>query len=110
VMLAVYPPGAHYSPHVDNPAASNNGRVLTAIVYLNDGWEASHGGRLRIHSAADPSTIVEAVDPISGRLVVFWSDDRVPHSVQATDGYTRCALTCWYMEAVVPAGAPRTKW
>lgn len=47
-MLACYPPGSQgYAYHVDNP--DRDGRVLTAIYYLNPEWVASRdGGALRV--------------------------------------------------------------
>eukprot|EP01050_Picozoa_sp_SAG11_P031124 SAG11_NODE_9521_length_903_cov_1.538557_2_plen_174_part_00 len=55
--LALYPGGGtFYTVHVDNPAGlvhnpgRDNGRRLTAILYLNIGWDAvKYGGCLRIH-------------------------------------------------------------
>ena len=47
-MVACYHPGsAGYSYHVDNP--DHDGRVLTAIFYLNKGWRPSDGGCVRLH-------------------------------------------------------------
>lgn len=51
-MAACYPGGgARYVRHIDNP--NNNGRKLTAILYLNPSWEPSCGGCLRVYSATD---------------------------------------------------------
>lgn len=46
-MVACYPPtGSHYILHVDNP--NRDGRVITAIYYLNPNWDALRsGGTLR---------------------------------------------------------------
>ena len=48
-MVAVYPPGARYMRHVDNP--DGNGRLLTALWYLNVGWRNGDGGELRLRPA-----------------------------------------------------------
>ena len=46
-MCTVYPgEGARYIRHVDNP--DKNGRLLTALLYLNADWEEGDGGELRI--------------------------------------------------------------
>ncbi len=36
---------SRYSPHVDN--GNRNGRKVTAIYYVNEGWKQSAGGELR---------------------------------------------------------------
>lgn len=48
-MVACYPPtGSHYILHVDNP--NQDGRVITAIYYLNLHWDALRsGGSLRYY-------------------------------------------------------------
>jgi len=52
VMAAVYPGnGARFRRHIDNTA--NDGRVLTAVLYLNPGWDPAHGGALRIHGRVE---------------------------------------------------------
>lgn len=46
-MCTVYPgQGARYIRHVDNPG--QNGRLLTALLYLNPEWEEGDGGELRV--------------------------------------------------------------
>lgn len=47
VMVSCYEKDAYYISHVDNP--NNNGRVLTALLYLNPSWQKSDGGELQIH-------------------------------------------------------------
>ena len=68
--------GARYVHHVDD-ALANRGRILTCICYLNPAWSASDGGVLRIHARRGPRDI----EPLHGRLIVFWSDSRCPHEV-----------------------------
>ena len=47
-MVTCYPGGgAKYIKHIDNP--DKNGRKLTFMLYLNDSWEPSHGGQLRVY-------------------------------------------------------------
>ena len=36
------------------------------------------------------------VEPLDGRLVLFWSDPRVPHEVMRTEGKDRFAISVWY--------------
>ena len=46
-MCTVYPgAGARYVRHVDNP--DRNGRLLTALLYLNPEWQEGDGGELRV--------------------------------------------------------------
>ena len=59
-----------YTRHVDN--GNRNGRRVTAIYYLNEGWKQSHGGVLRLYANADASEKSEsrgllAPHKVSGR-------------------------------------------
>ena len=52
-MCSVYPgAGARYVRHVDNP--EKNGRLLTALLYLNPNWEQGDGGELRVFRCLRP--------------------------------------------------------
>ncbi|XP_017044254.1 egl nine homolog 1 isoform X2 [Drosophila ficusphila] len=95
-MVACYPgSGTHYVMHVDNP--KKDGRVITAIYYLNINWDASEsGGMLRIRPT--PGTTVADIEPKFDRLIFFWSDIRNPHEVQPAHR-TRYAITVWYFDA-----------
>lgn len=124
VMLASYcGSGARHQSHRDNYPMKgdqgDNGRVLTALLYMNPEWTANMGGQLRLQlnvplertidmkqfdpwhtteSKADFGDAVEHidVDPLGGRLVVFKSREIV-HSVlplSETAG-NRMALTLW---------------
>eukprot|EP00163_Fabomonas_tropica_P019189 TRINITY_DN3368_c0_g2_i1.p1 TRINITY_DN3368_c0_g2~~TRINITY_DN3368_c0_g2_i1.p1 ORF type:complete len:139 (+),score=18.43 TRINITY_DN3368_c0_g2_i1:152-568(+) len=98
-MVTKYPGhGASYMRHIDNP--NQNGRVLTTILYLNEGWTTGDGGELRIYPPQDdPGTIhaKEDIAPLFNRLVVFLCDKRVPHEVLPSN-HDRYAVTIWYQD------------
>lgn len=68
--LAVYPSGAGYARHVDRFRDTDR-RVVSVVVYLNDGWRPEDGGALRLHAADGPIDLV----PHAGHAVAFLSDD-----------------------------------
>ncbi|KDO20529.1 hypothetical protein SPRG_13227 [Saprolegnia parasitica CBS 223.65] len=91
VMLTCYPGhGAAYVKHCDNP--NRNGRKLTAILYLNPLWDERDGGQLVLHR-----TPITRISPVLDRLLLFFSDTRVPHEVLPSHA-KRYALTVWYMD------------
>jgi len=92
-MVACYPGnGTGYTRHVDNP--DGDGRCLTVIYYLNQGWGKDKGGKLRIYREEGHID----VEPVLNRLLMFWSDKRNPHEV--LPAYcTRYAITIWYFDA-----------
>ena len=97
VMCTVYPgEGAGYRYHCDNPNA--NGRRLTGILYLNPGWKKGDGGELRVfHGPPREKEEREIVAPLMARLLLFWSDKRVPHEVLASHRM-RYACTVWFFD------------
>lgn len=98
VMAAVYggSPAAptYYCKHYDG-GGKGNPRKLTAICYLNDGWDVERdGGALRAYlpSARATGAYVDVV-PQAGRVLLFDSVT-VEHEVRPTFA-TRCAVTLW---------------
>ncbi|OQR91032.1 hypothetical protein ACHHYP_05018 [Achlya hypogyna] len=92
-MVTCYPgQGASYIKHCDNP--NGNGRKITAILYLNPHWTDTDGGELMIHRR---ESALVTIEPVLDRLVLFFSDARVPHQVAPT-AVKRFALTVWYMD------------
>lgn len=92
--VACYPGnGTRYIKHVDNP--NGDGRVITAIYYLNKNWNTKQdGGLLRMF----PTGINEVanIEPLFDRVLFFWSDRRNPHEV--LPAYRdRFAITVWYI-------------
>ena len=65
-MLTCYPGGgARYTRHCDNP--NQNGRKLTALLYLNESWKDGDGGQLRVcHPPPFESHAKAELSPIGG--------------------------------------------
>jgi Rps23 Pro-64 3,4-dihydroxylase Tpa1-like proline 4-hydroxylase len=83
--------GARYAQHVDD--VNQRVRKLTCIVYANPDWVAEAGGELRLHLIGQLQ--MKDVAPLDGRLVLFFSDSRVPHEVLPTHK-PRYAVSVWY--------------
>lgn len=88
LQLARYGPGARYVRHRD-AFAGQESRRLTAIVYLNEGWQERDGGQLEL--CVEPPVLVA---PVIDRLVVFRSE-LIEHQVLEAHA-ERWALTAWY--------------
>ena len=100
VMAACYPgseaaPGS-YMKHFDR-GSKGNPRALTAILYLNAGWDASRdGGMLRAYLPGRGGEYRD-VEPRGGRLLLFDSCT-VEHEVRPCFAPRR-ALTLWASRA-----------
>jgi SM-20-related protein len=86
---ALYPPGASYSRHRDR-FRDDDARVLSCVLYLNDGWRPGDGGALRLH--LDNGDTLD-VAPVGGTLVAFLSE-AFDHEVLPAKR-PRIALTGW---------------
>jgi len=107
-MLTCYPAAqrARYFRHTDN--SSGNGRLLTALVYLNENWKQGDGGELRLFYPGEKNLKVRMeVEPLWNRLLLFWSDDRSPHEVLSAC-QDRFAATVWFYDQTNP-GIPLTE-
>ena len=87
-LLASYPPGALYHPHLDSYDGKDIPRLLTVLLYLN--YEPRRGGELRAYL---PDGSVRDVAPTPGRLCIFYSQE-VEHQVLESVG-ERHAVTLW---------------
>lgn len=85
-----YPCGGYYPRHTDATISGDVERVYSFILYLNQGWSPTDGGKLR---AWRPDGSHVDVAPTGGTLVVFKSDE-VPHEVLATTSQ-RVAVVGW---------------
>ncbi|MEQ8628480.1 2OG-Fe(II) oxygenase [Ekhidna sp.] len=88
--LAYYPEGTYYKKHLDQFQERSN-RMISMIIYLNEGWKKGDGGELKIFKEDGE----QIVDPVAGRCVMFKSAD-VPHEVMQTN-VGRYSLTGWLL-------------
>ncbi|WP_460417590.1 2OG-Fe(II) oxygenase [Pseudomonas sp. microsymbiont 2] len=88
--FALYPPGAFYKRHLDR-FRDDDRRMVSAVFYLNEGWQPEDGGQLRMFLE---DGVEHDVPPVAGSLVVFLSGD-VPHEVLPA-GRERLSLTGWF--------------
>jgi hypoxia-inducible factor (prolyl hydroxylase) len=97
-MVTCYPPGGKYTKHVDNGGATSNGRRLTALFYLNNEWKDGDGGELVVYEKGG-KTVKDTIQPVADRLVLFWSDERVPHEVSEASK-NRFTVTIWFFDTI----------
>lgn len=72
-----------------------DGRVLTAILYLNEEWTQSYGGQLRLYPFPEEPLDIE---PTAGTLVLFSSRNML-HRVLPSSRERYC-MTIWFSEAM----------
>ena len=87
---AWYPPGAGYARHVDQPQGRGQ-RLVSLVLYLNEGWTTAAGGELRLFDAAGGHRDIE---PAAGRLVCFLTPGR-EHEVLPTRR-DRLSISGWF--------------
>lgn len=93
---ACYPTGFGYQWHSDNPAGRDE-RVISAVFYLNDDWEAIDGGALEV---VDKHGVHHEVMPVANRLIIFDSDLR--HQVQTAHRQRYSIATWMRRDGLVP--------
>ena len=91
IHVTVYPVGTFYKRHLDQFKKDDH-RRLSIICYLNEEWDESHGGHLRIYLPEGPRDIL----PEAGRLVCFRSDQLEHEVLPATR--ERRSLTGWILD------------
>jgi SM-20-related protein len=99
---AHYPVGTFYQRHIDR-FRDDDKRVISAVCYLNDAWQAADGGALRLW--LPPETAPRAdegndafgrhldITPTAGRLVLFRAE-QCWHAVQPARR-SRWSVTGW---------------
>ena len=86
--FACYNAGEYYALHRDNPQGKN-GRVISAVYYLHEDWQADWGGELRLQDKHDQWHIVQ---PKPNRIALFQSD--LLHEVLKAK-HQRLSITAW---------------
>lgn len=71
-----YPAGSFQEPHPDLPE-----KVVTHVMWFNDGWRAEYGGCLRILRSNDEADVAHELLPELGWSAVFVRSARSWHSV-----------------------------
>ena len=95
----VYPgSGSRYVRHTDD--CRQVLRKLTCIFYANPKWTPAAGGALRVYLPQPDGLEERVVDvpPLDNRLIIFYSDSRVPHEVLPAHE-NRYAVSVWYHDA-----------
>lgn len=87
--FALYPPGAFYAAHLDR-FKDDDKRTISTVLYLNDNWQSSDGGQLRLHLEGQARDI----NPEGGGLIVFRSADILHEVLAATR--ERLSLVGWF--------------
>ncbi len=89
---AVYPPGSFYQRHIDQFRGVEQ-RTVTAITYLNENWQESDGGALRIFLNQETGETLEVL-PEAGTFITFLSADYW-HEVLPSQR-DRLSITGWF--------------
>lgn len=97
--LAHYPKGSFYKRHLDQFAERNN-RMISFIIYLNEGWKSGDGGELRIYP--NEKEILD-IPPLYNRCILFRSDT-LEHEV-LTANADRRSVTGWMLYKPSPLAA-----
>lgn len=96
---ATYQPGDFYRKHVDS-FAGRASRIVSLVLYLNDGWTPEDGGALQVYNRDNRNEVCGTVVPEEGRMVLFMSEE-IPHEVLPAQR-TRYSIACWFRQDEVP--------
>ncbi len=89
---AIYGVGARYDRHLDTLSGQKN-RLLSTVVYLNDGWDPVDGGELLLYRGGNQSAVARIL-PKPGLMVLFLSEE-FPHEVLAANK-PRHSIAGWF--------------
>lgn len=90
---ALYEKGTFYKRHIDQ-FKSDDSRVFSVIMYLNEGWTLNDGGELKIYI----NETSEIIAPINKKCVFFKSNE-LEHEVLMSHT-NRMSITGWLKTSV----------
>lgn len=94
--FAIYPQGAFYKAHLDRHAGTRD-RIVTVILYLNEGWQPGDGGELKLWTSPDGRDgCYELIEPRMGTMVCFMAEDFWHEVLPATK--QRASITGWFRQ------------
>ena len=96
---ATYHNGDFYRRHVDS-FQGRASRVVSLVLYLNEGWQEADGGALRIYNRENENEVCGMVLPQEGQVALFMSEE-IPHEVLPAHR-TRYSVACWFRCDEVP--------
>lgn len=104
-----YGPGSELGPHPDLPD-----KLVTHVLYFNDGWNAADGGCLSILRSPDATDVVAEIMPTVGNSAVIVRSDNSWHAVApvvADSRLSRRSVTVTFyrpgsVSSMWPAGEP----
>ncbi len=86
---ALYETGSFYKRHLDQ-FKSDKGRLFSFVLYLNEDWVESDGGRISLYLEEGEMTLL----PTEGR-VVFFKSDQTEHEVHPSMNRPRLSIAGW---------------
>ena len=86
---AYYDVGSFYKRHVDQ-FKSDNGRLFSFVLYLNENWGVNDGGELVLYTKEKTEIIL----PIGGRAT-FFKSDVTEHEVKSALTRPRLSIVGW---------------
>ncbi len=87
--FAIYQPGSFYKKHVDQFQTTKN-RKISCVYYLNENWQPSFGGALKLYSPQDQ--LLQELAPLGNTFICFNSE--LPHEVELTH-QVRYSIAGW---------------
>jgi SM-20-related protein len=94
--FAIYPAGAFYKAHLDRHAGTQD-RIVTVILYLNDGWKPGDGGELKLWTSPQGRDGgFELIEPRMGTMVCFMAEEFWHEVLPATK--QRMSITGWFRQ------------
>lgn len=89
---AIYGAGDGYAKHSDVLQGRKN-RILSTVLYLNDGWRSCDGGELILFEPTGDA-VIATVTPTFGKMIIFLSES-FPHEVLISRN-TRRSIAGWF--------------